>query len=87
MVDLVIKLSPALARQIRNAEDKGLTTLGNLLAEYDLRLGEATGNTGETAQYFFVGDVASGIIDSLVERLRQEPGVEAVYPKPPDALP
>lgn len=57
------------------------------IGECGAQLGPATGDAGETAQYFPVTGVTAENIPEVLDRLRQLAGVEAAYAKPFDEPP
>jgi hypothetical protein len=87
MGDMIIKVSPELATALRAQDHRKAAELLRTLRAHGANLGRPTGTVGETRQYFSVIGVASERVQGLLEDLRRQPGVEAAYVKPSDALP
>ena len=92
MSDIIVKVSSELAPSLLGGTGSGdqpreAAALLRAVRECGAQLGSATGETGETAQYFPVSGVADGDVPGVLERLRQLAGVEAAYAKPSDEPP
>lgn len=87
MSDILIKVSPSLARGMGRGDHPQVAALLRTVRECGAQLGPATGDTGESAQYFPVTGVTAENVTEVLERLRQVAGVEAAYAKPSDEPP
>jgi hypothetical protein len=87
MPTLMIKVNEQTISALREREGRPVPEIVRVIEEFGATLGQATGDTGESALYLEVTDVSPGRLEDLRVALSKLPGVEAAYVKPDDALP
>lgn len=87
MPTLMIKVNEQTRVALRERTGRPVPDVVKVVAEFGAALGQATGETGESAYYLEVRDVPPGKLEDLRLALAQLPGVDAAYVKPDDALP